>query len=377
MNRKKKFLFIYLKTGGGHVAPAKAVAQYLNNQHGEETEVILYDGFENSRRLLTFTVEDGYRILQNKAKWIYEFIYALHKLKPVSSLTKLLISLFIKNNFVRLIEREKPDKIVLFHFMTIRPVFAALKRLKTDIPVEIIVTDPFSAPPIWFTEKNHNFIVFSDELKQRLLREGMQDKKINVFPFILNERFSGPPKEEEVNVYKKKYSNRRDKILLILGGGDGLPHGIFILKNILKSGGDYEVIIVCGRDKDLYRMAMELKDSNKYPNLMVYGYVDFVYELLSASDIVITKGGASSIMEILMMQKIPVVNSYLWEQEKGNVEFAVKNGLGIYESNVKEIPFIINKLFNDKALFDEYKNRLAKMQIKNGTKEVAEYLLKF
>jgi len=46
-------------------------------------------------------------------------------------------------------------------------------------------------------------------------------------------------------------------------------------------------------------------------------FVDFVYDLLNATDILLTKCGASTIMEILMYEKIPVIIDYLWEQELG------------------------------------------------------------
>jgi processive 1,2-diacylglycerol beta-glucosyltransferase/1,2-diacylglycerol 3-beta-galactosyltransferase len=49
-------------------------------------------------------------------------------------------------------------------------------------------------------------------------------------------------------------------------------------------------------------------------------------------------------MEILMMGKVPVVNSYIREQEKGNVEFIIRNKLGFYEPNVKKMIGIIKDM---------------------------------
>ena len=48
-NNKRKFLFIYLKTGGGHLAPARSLSKYLEKHNKEEVEVILVDGFEKTK----------------------------------------------------------------------------------------------------------------------------------------------------------------------------------------------------------------------------------------------------------------------------------------------------------------------------------------
>ena len=72
-----------------------------------------------------------------------------------------------------------------------------------------------------------------------------------------------------------------------------------------------------------------------YPDVRihVYGFVDFVYELINISDAVITKGGPATVMEILQLNKIPVISSYIWEQEKGNVELVTQSNVGFYEPN--------------------------------------------
>jgi processive 1,2-diacylglycerol beta-glucosyltransferase/1,2-diacylglycerol 3-beta-galactosyltransferase len=94
--------------------------------------------------------------------------------------------------------------------------------------------------------------------------------------------------------------------------------------------------------------------------------------LINISDAVITKCGASTIMEILILKKIPVVNSYIWEQEKGNVEFLVKNKLGFYETKISKLPNLIRKIFNEDKILAENK-----MIIQNGTDQIAKYISDF
>ena len=374
--KKKKYLFLYLKTGGGHLAPARSLSNYLNKYKSEEVETVLADGFENTKGFTRFIIEDGYRILQNKSKWIYEFLYAWHKIELVSHIGAFLVSNNVERPLKKLISEEQPDKIVIFHFFLIKPVFTVLKKLGINIPVNIVVTDPYIAHPLWFLNKQKNFIVFSDELKRRCLKKGIDENRLKVFPFILDEKFSKTPSYEEIENYKSKHGFKKENILLIMGGGDGIPHGEKILKNILKVKADFEIAFVCGKNKKLYNYAMQLKEKEGHNNLKVYGYVDFVYELLSISDIVITKCGASTFMEILMMKKVPLVNSYIWEQEKGNVDFLRSNKLGIYEKRIHKLPEIVQELFGDKNKLNVYKSNIENYNFENGTAKVAEFILK-
>ncbi|MBU1097751.1 MAG: hypothetical protein KKB34_14805 [Bacteroidetes bacterium] len=369
---KYKSLFFYLNTGGGHLAPAKSVAQYLRKYN--DTEIILLDGFDNRRSLHKYVVEDGYRILQNRSKWIYELTYAIHKFKPIAELSAFLISISIKNRIKKILLNEKPDQIVIFHFLLIKPIYKLVKKLKINPRILTVVTDPYIAHPLWFLRKNQNFIVFSDKLKDSCIKSGIESNRINVFPFLVNEKFSHKATPEEIINFKRQLGYEKDKVLLILGGGDGIPHGYTILENLLKLKGEFDIAFVCGKNKQLYNDALELKNRFNYNSLKVYSYVDFIYELISISDVIITKCGASTLMEILISGKIPIVNSYIWEQEKGNVDFMVENNLGIYEKRVSKLPSLVNKLLNDPYLLTKYGTNNKNINLVNGTVEVSEFV---
>jgi UDP-N-acetylglucosamine:LPS N-acetylglucosamine transferase len=140
----------------------------------------------------------------------------------------------------------------------------------------------------------------------------------------------------------------------------------------LKASLEVEIAIVCGKNKELYAGALE--QQQQHPSLKVFAFVDFVYELLNASDIVITKCGASTIMEILIMKKIPIINDYLWEQELGNMEFVRDNELGIFERDIAKLPFCIQELVSSEEQYKRYLRNIEKMHLRSGTEEVGEYL---
>jgi len=258
----------------------------------------------------------------------------------------------------------------------IKPIYRIIKKLNLNIPIITVVTDPYVAPALWFLNKNQNFIVFSETLKNYCVKKGINPDNINTFNFVIDEKYSKRMTKDEINIIKKDFGFKKKNILLILGGGDGIPNGINIIKNVLKSKSDFEIALVCGNNKELFEKANKIKVLGKYDNLKIYGYVNFIYELISISDIVISKCGASTFTELLISHKLQIINTYLWEQEKGNVEFLVKNNLGIFEKKINRLPHIIDDMFKNNGALAKYKTNIMEFNYKNGLPEVAQYLLK-
>jgi len=369
--KKEKYILLYLRTGSGHLAPAKSIADELRKNH-PGIEPLLIDGFEKAPSILKLIIESGYRRLQHAAKWFYEFLYALNKIKLVAWIDASIISFFVRRYIREVIEKEEPAKILIFHFFLIKPVYDVLDKINKNVKTFTIVTDPYTAHPLWFLRKEQNFILFSQQLKEHCLSVGIDESRINVFSFILNEKFSGSISPVDKIRLKQQYALPPDKnVILILGGGDGIPKGEKIIRTLLNDSAEYELIIICGKNKSLYRNALSIKEQEGAHNLSIYGFVDFVYDLINVSDVVITKCGASTFMEIVISKKIPVVTNYIWEQEKGNKDFIVKNGMGVYVKDLNTLPSVIDEVFRNR---EYYEHNIGSAQLKNGTMETTSFL---
>lgn len=374
----EKYMFIYLKTGGGHYAPAKAIAETIRNIRSTETEIILHDGLSDTRTYIRKIIQDGYKNSVNRALWSFEMLYAIGKIKPVTKISSEIAAHFIKPAISKVILKEKPDKIIIYHFLMIRPVNEILRENNIKTPVVVVVTDPFTAPSGWFLIKDQKYVVFSDILKKKCIKMGINSENIQVFPFVLDNKFSILLNNSSRLRVRKELGFREDsKIILIMGGGDGMPGGEKIFRTLTTAGIDAEIAVVCGRDRFLFKQLSELKEKSKLDNTRIFGFIDFTYSLIQISDIVITKAGASVCMEILLAEKVPVINNYIWEQEKGNMEFVCKNGMGIYKKNPRQLPDLVNKLLSNKEYYNLLINNIRKKTIRNGVEQVSQYIMNY
>ena len=375
MNTKKKIMFAYLRTGGGHLAPARALSNYINAEIPQTAATVLVDGLEKSNAFSKLVIEDGYRFLQNKANKLYEFIYLVHKIKLIARISTFLVSINTKKYLAEIVEKEKPDTIVILHFFLIRPIKSIVKDSGRKIEVVSVVTDPFTPHPLWFLDKEQKFVVFSDQLKEHCIRVGIPELNLKVLPFVIDQKYSKLADEKNKEVLRTMFGFANKKIILILGGGDGMPNGEKIVKKLLRLNGKIEIAFVAGKNKEMFNNISLLKSRNNIDKLKVFAFVDHIYELISISDIIITKCGASTLMEILLSQKVPVVNRYLWEQEKGNVDFLLTYKMGIYERQIGKLVEEVERLIDNKDYYDKYVGNIVKRNITNGVGEVAEYIL--
>ncbi|PID29196.1 MAG: hypothetical protein CR982_03310 [Candidatus Cloacimonadota bacterium] len=372
---KKKFLFLYLKTGGGHLSTARSIEECILSSK-EDVEIILADGLNNGNKFMKSIIEEGYRLSQSIALWVYEILYGIHKIKTVSKLTSNFVASFVRDEIFRLIKLHNPEKIVIFHFFLVDPVLKVLKELNLNIPVLTVVTDPYTAHPMWFLHNDQNYVVFSRKVLENSAKKmGVPEENINIFPYILNEKFRVSDINKLDKIRSKYGFDNGKKLILIIGGGDGIPKGEKIVKNLVNFLPDIQYAVVCGRDKKLFN---KIKTLSKENNLIkVFEYIDFVSELMSVSDLVISKCGPATFMEILLSKKIPIISSYIWEQEKGNVDFIVENKFGIYEKKVKKLPHIVNELLSNEDLYNSFLNNINKADLQNGVESVSEFIYNY
>lgn len=367
----EKFLFLYLKTGGGHYSSAKTVAEFILQQT-ENIQIELIDGLAESPRWLKKLLESGYSYAQKSARWIYSLMYFLHTNKWIASLTLTLIGFFVKPYLRYQIIKHKPTKIVSYHFFLVKPIQEILKGDKlSHISFEVIVTDPFTAPPIWFNCPNVSYVVFSESAKQIAQNLGVKEENIQVMPYIFNQKFNTILAEEQRVSQKIARGFRLHKnTVLILGGGDGLKNASVLVEK-LHAYEHLEIAVVCGKNQKMFDKLTELQHKLDIDNLKIYGFVDFVYELINISDVVLSKGGPASVMEVLSQKKPLILVDYIWGQEKGNVDFVVQNNLGVFTRNADTIA----NYLSDMNLLNNIASSLELTKIINGTQMLAKHII--
>ncbi|PIE98661.1 MAG: glycosyl transferase family 28 [Treponema sp.] len=378
-NEKQNIAFAYLKTGGGHISGARAVSARMTEMYPDAVECFLKDGLEKGLKPVKAFLEDGYSWSANSFEPGYVLFYQLTGAKFVLNNSYKLTKPFILPHLKEFIVKNRITKIVCFHEILISLFREVLNRLHSDIPLISIVMDPFTAHPIWFYEKDTELIVFSKKLYRSAVDEfGFDSKRVHQFPLMISRKFDLPMTAGEIVEAKKKHGIPVDaRVLLIAGGGEGLKNAKSIVKEFLKNNFNGYIMVVCGKNKKLKYDLTKLVEKQNAKNVLVFGFVSFMAELMNISDCVVSKGGPATIMETLAIGKPLVVSAFVRGQEYGNVFFVQQNDVGWFLEKPSAIYKKVSEIFENPDVRAGIKKRIENMNIKNGLDDICEFIYNF
>jgi processive 1,2-diacylglycerol beta-glucosyltransferase/1,2-diacylglycerol 3-beta-galactosyltransferase len=387
---QQRIMFLYLHTGGGHISAAKALSRDIESRYsGDEVQLHIVNGAGATRNANRKFIEDGYTLASSAFPFLWPPQYNLGSYRPAMSYVTNHMRVTCTDLIARYITEHRITKVVVLHFLLVAPLRSALIRLgKTDMPCVTIVTDPFTVHSMWTFRQYMPLIVFSEEgrrrVKRRLARYALPgtcaagpDPVIEVMPPILDKRFAHPLSAEENTANRTAMGFSPDKPLILLaGGGDGLPEGELYLAALAIAKLDIQVVMVCGKNRAQYDFCTVIAKLNPKKHIQVYGFVNNMYQLMNMADIVVAKGGPATVFEVLSLRKPLVIMKHLYGQEKGNVDFVVRLGLGWYENTPKRLVKRLNQLLEQPESFNEVRHRLERVDIGIGTQAISDYIIK-
>lgn len=169
------------------------------------------------------------------------------------------------------------------------------------------------------------------------------------------------------------------KLFYFFGGGEygiGKSKTINILNTIAKSNYDIQVIAIAGKNEKL-KEAFEniVIENNKQNSIKVLPFTNKVPELMSISDLVITKPGGLTTSESLASSLPMIVINPIPGQEEQNAEFLENNGAAIWIKKDSNPENIINSVLSDENKLNNMKQNSIKLAKPNSTRDICKICL--
>lgn len=159
--------------------------------------------------------------------------------------------------------------------------------------------------------------------------------------------------------------------------GLGKSQTVDIFKCMVKDFKDIQMIAIAGKNEKIQEFFNEyVKKHNREDSVKVLSYTDKVPELMSISNLVITKPGGLTITESLASSLPIVVISPIPGQEEENAEFLEEKGIAVWIRKHDNPKTILTKLLNDTEKLEQMKENTAILANKYSTKDICEILLK-
>jgi UDP-N-acetylglucosamine:LPS N-acetylglucosamine transferase len=315
-----KVLLVYGDVGGGHASAARALKEAFQQVYGQQVEVEAVDLYKiadpapwgNSDA--SFTAFSQTALLRN-LNYFYNVVtdfgigHALLK-KTILRQTLEPYRAFLKG--------QKADLIVSIHPYT-NITLAKLREQGLNTPYAVVITDLASVLRGWADPKADLTISPTQQVTTALEKLGVPRNKIvqPLFP-IRSSLQHTLPKEE---VFARHNLNPQKTTLVITGGGvatRALEGAIHLLARQ-----KFQLVVICGKDKTIAEKLRGEHQNN--PAVVVLEYVQDMQNYFAHADVVITKAGATSLLEIELFEKRAIITHEVGSQEKGNAAYALQN----------------------------------------------------
>ncbi|MFC1667898.1 glycosyltransferase [Chlamydiota bacterium] len=350
----KKFLILYISETSGHHTTATAIETGLQLFSKDSVSIqtvnalyYLYPYFEK-------VIMKAYMGVVKKAPDIWEYLYDNHKVKDKLSGWRERTHRRNIPKIFELIMAKRPDVIICTQAYPCGILNAFKKMYGFDFELYAVVTD-YVAHSYWVFDSVDHYIVPTEEVKEQLMSKGVLEERIKCFGIPLMPRFY---KKHDLFETKLRYGiNNGDKVVTIMGGGQGLLPMKKIIKELDSLSFRLHIIAIAGKNEKLYDSLLALKKKIQH-KISVLGYITAVPQIMEISDILISKPGGVTITEALVKELPMVIVRPLPGQEAKNTEFLIKNNIAIKIDSIEELSGMLTNLFAHENKIEQMKDAM-------------------
>ena len=297
--------------GNGHLQPARV----LHNQFVERGgEVEIYDIVSETNPIFSKISQNIYKqMYRNGLRRVYQFSYWASDNQVIGHIVSYILRYANKNSlFEKILEYNPTEIICVFPSWAL---YQMLEDYDIFVPVYTIVTD-FYMHKLWYHPSVKKYFVANEWTYE------FTNYTVDKTKFIA----TGLPIRKEFEEYHRKRTQNEQlkNTVLLLAGANGVnTQYLHLAEMVYKLPYDLKVILICGKNKSLYKQAMYKASKYDDSRFVVHGYVDDMIEKYKASDLVVTKSGGNTVSELAAMALPAIFYAPLFGQEMANAEFFV------------------------------------------------------
>jgi processive 1,2-diacylglycerol beta-glucosyltransferase len=369
-----KILILHASLGAGHVSAAKALGEAFEQLGVEEVRV--EDTLDFASKMLRNTWTKLYLRMSEASPQMYKLLYSQSDIGDVEDSLKTnklygQVSRPFMKRMETLVREMKPDAIVCA--MQIPAQILQLMEMEGDLPMPnfVVVTD-FFAHSTWINYGVDGYFVPSDLTKDVMIAQGMTPDKLTVTGIPVKLVLTEPKSKAEM---RAKLELPADLPVVTIFGGGIVPARVrLMVSQLLNSDRSGVVVTVAGRNDKLATVLEDLTDGSQM-KLRKLGMIDYVDDLVAASDLVVTKSGGLITSEVLARGTPLVIIDPIPGQEEWNADVVASSGAGIQLRMPEMVPLTVLNLLAEPKRLEAMRVQALKVGRPRAALDIAEQVL--
>ncbi len=371
----KNVLIFYASYGGGHLNAAKAIYEYISN-HYEPDCLELIDCMKYVNKTVEKVTTTAYREAAKKAPWVWGRIYNDSQKGPlahISSRSNKIMAI----KLLKLLRDKKPDLIISTHPFSSQMCSYLKRKCKINAKIATIMTD-FAPHDQWLVGSDFTdyFFVSNSEMKDYLVSKDISAERVFVTGIPLSSRFLQKYDRNEIlNSYGLKDGKQN---ILFFGGGEfglGKSRTFEVFDDLVQCTLDKQIIAIAGKNEKMKLKFDEIVEKNNAgERVRVLPFTNEVPELMSISDLVVTKPGGMTTTESLASHLPLIMINPIPGQEEENARFLESKGVGVWLKKESSVSDVLSSLFSFPERLQRMKQNTLLLGNPNSTRDICEIL---
>ncbi len=327
---KKRVLFLFSDTGGGHRSATEALIEALELEFPGRFETRMVDFFRQYYPSpLKFAPELYPPISRVPNAWGLSF-----KASDGKGRTKAVSTMaypYVRRAIRRLLYENPADLIVSVHPLVNSTLMRAMRRAPR--PYVTVVTDLVSTHAFWFDRRADLVVVATEQAKEKAIEYGIPEGNLRMIGLPVGDAFNHQLPDREAWRAERGWANDRPVILMV-SGGDGMGPVKRVAKAINEAGLKASLVVICGRNEEL---KSDLGKVDWQMPVHLHGFIKEMPQFMAAADMLVTKAGPGSISEAFISGLPMVIYARLAGQEEGNVSYVVEQKAGVWAPRPRDV----------------------------------------
>lgn len=372
----KKVMIFYASYGGGHLSAARSIKEYIETNY-PNIEVQLVDCMYYVNKFFDKVTTTAYSEMAKKIPQTWGKVYWYSQSGPIAQISTTSNKLLSKklNN---LLQDFTPDLIITTHPFASTMCAYLKKQGKLNSKIATVLTD-YAPHEQWlvFNEYVDYYFVSHEGMKKQLCNTGISKEKVYATGIPLSNKFL--LKYDKAQILHSFGLTTDKKTVLFFGGGKyglGKTQTLDIFKALVHCPNNIQVVAISGQNPKMKECFEQVvSEQKRQDSVKILEYTDKIPQLMSISDLVVTKPGGLTTTESLASGLPIVVINPIPGQEEENATYLEKNKVAIWIKKGDNVEEILNNLFSNPDKMQEMKIRARLISKKNSTRDICKILL--